>query len=282
MKANELYHHGVKGQKWGVRRYQNKDGSLTSAGKARLEAAGHLNKEYMVTKKLDDETFSNRKKRIEDAGIHKKSDDDDIIKKGSKLYRITGSDEDVGEKRKYASLTDNDYQTYQEVFDALEFDPNSQDMHLDRYEAKRDLKLANNENVAKYIVDKYGDMPVKDLIEKSEFGPRKQEMTEFINKKWDVKVRDIYTSERNVETLLKDNATKEDALKFEIAKKSSSYFRRNVLTNESTNSKVFEHYRKLGYDAIADIEDGEFADYPVVLLNPKESVNRTLHYRWGG
>lgn len=29
----ELYHHGVKGMKWGVRRYQNKDGSLTPAGK---------------------------------------------------------------------------------------------------------------------------------------------------------------------------------------------------------------------------------------------------------
>jgi len=28
-----LYHHGIKGQKWGVRRFQNKDGSLTSAGK---------------------------------------------------------------------------------------------------------------------------------------------------------------------------------------------------------------------------------------------------------
>lgn len=33
---NELYHHGVKGQKWGVRRYQNKDGSLTTAGKDRV------------------------------------------------------------------------------------------------------------------------------------------------------------------------------------------------------------------------------------------------------
>lgn len=30
---NELYHHGIKGQKWGVRRYQNSDGSLTLAGK---------------------------------------------------------------------------------------------------------------------------------------------------------------------------------------------------------------------------------------------------------
>lgn len=31
-----LYHYGIKGQKWGVRRYQNPDGSLTAAGKKRL------------------------------------------------------------------------------------------------------------------------------------------------------------------------------------------------------------------------------------------------------
>lgn len=32
---NYLSHHGIKGQKWGVRRFQNKDGSLTAAGKKR-------------------------------------------------------------------------------------------------------------------------------------------------------------------------------------------------------------------------------------------------------
>ena len=32
---NDLQHHGIKGQKWGVRRFQNKDGSLTAKGKKR-------------------------------------------------------------------------------------------------------------------------------------------------------------------------------------------------------------------------------------------------------
>lgn len=33
--TSELYHHGIKGMKWGIRRYQNEDGSLTEAGKKR-------------------------------------------------------------------------------------------------------------------------------------------------------------------------------------------------------------------------------------------------------
>ena len=35
IKEDELYHHGIKGQKWGVRRFQNPDGTLTAEGKKR-------------------------------------------------------------------------------------------------------------------------------------------------------------------------------------------------------------------------------------------------------
>lgn len=33
--SDALYHHGIKGQRWGIRRYQNMDGSLTAAGRER-------------------------------------------------------------------------------------------------------------------------------------------------------------------------------------------------------------------------------------------------------
>ena len=53
----ELYHHGIKGQKWGVRRFQKKDGTLTAKGKERYRQDDST---------TDEQAEKNRKKGLTD------------------------------------------------------------------------------------------------------------------------------------------------------------------------------------------------------------------------
>lgn len=49
LRDDELYHHGVKGQRWGIRRYQNPDGTLTETGRRRY--AEQTGKSFLSTAK---------------------------------------------------------------------------------------------------------------------------------------------------------------------------------------------------------------------------------------
>lgn len=63
--SDELYHHGIKGQRWGIRRYQNKDGTLTPAGKKR---AAKLESDYekVTGKKMGDASQTSSKKSMKE------------------------------------------------------------------------------------------------------------------------------------------------------------------------------------------------------------------------
>lgn len=103
-----LVHHGIKGQKWGVRRYQNEDGSYTDAGKRRYGISGNLsydNKGRMIDsstgkriskkqKKLfNNSILANEKKRKEVEEINKKYSDSErnVLEKKYALDRAKDS-----------------------------------------------------------------------------------------------------------------------------------------------------------------------------------------------
>lgn len=101
---NELYHHGIKGQRWGIRRYQNKDGSLTPAGKKRV---AKLESEYsrLTGKKTDGlsnnthgSSSSSKTKNISEMSNEEIQDRIDRIRLENTLKSLTPEHVSTGQK----------------------------------------------------------------------------------------------------------------------------------------------------------------------------------------
>ena len=99
-----IYHHGIMGQRWGIRRYQNPDGSLTEAGRRKAQK---LKKEFnaLTGKKLKGKIQSNHQNKISTLMNKKNRDLTDVdlaykIRRLQDEQKVRDLEYDLGDKKK--------------------------------------------------------------------------------------------------------------------------------------------------------------------------------------
>ena len=258
--SDELCHHGIKGQRWGVRRFQKKDGSLTPAGKERyaddsdssekqdtkntiftkrniaigatavvaaLAVIGHMRykKNSNAVRRKPMEIVIGKK-----IDVDKLSDVDSVIKKGTKFQRISSrSFEDYVKSGKtiYASFEKKDNRIYAE------------DM-IKNIQSWRSSGIIqdNDTNVYKHVMTMNKDVKVASPKKVAEAYKKVTGNTEIEQHKY-----------MKFITGLSDR-------------------------NDETNNNFFNELRKMGYNAIVDENDaGHYTKSPLILLNPGSDIS---------
>lgn len=115
-KNDELYHHGVKGMHWGIRRYQNANGTLTSEGKAKLakykkKQVTRVSESYATAKNNMNSQIAFLKKKIDKKtkkGKNTKNLNEKLLKYQNKSKQLNAEAKAAIAKAKNMKLSDID------------------------------------------------------------------------------------------------------------------------------------------------------------------------------
>lgn len=279
MERYELYHHGVKGQKWGVRRYQYADGSYTPAGKKRYQSINHSNKAKRVTStmsmKVNELTNATKTK------ITGKQYVDSCIKKGITLSRIQSS-KNFEKFAFYATYKKHDTDEYMGLFGknlmrradhaarqaekAANASGNKNDFKI----AKESRNYANNMKVYQLKLDTVKKLKVPSDENASHITANLLKESDF-KKNVEASIADSKEKMRRPtqQILFKQaqKALRKDPDKMTSSEKVAVYKALNLsLTNHNqqevaAQNRFYSELKKKGYNALLDYNDKEYSSY---------------------
>lgn len=288
-KTNELYHHGILGQKWGIRRYQNKDGKLTSIGVRRYKKISEKSRKHteLLGKEQESKNSINRENLIKEH----------TIPKGTAMYRSTTDNAEKENGHAYVTYLDEDRNMYKGWYaNGLRRNKgldNNAKLYEVKYELTEDLKIpsrkevqeitekirtsANSLKAAKDIADAYiknfGDRMVKDFINEERY------------LKWD----------ENHELYLDNDSYNKDVLSFKnnVAKDFINNYRNMKVdelfmrtteamgTSDYIRNEIISELRSRGYNAMVDEagvggKNGNVREgiEPLIIFDRGQSIRR--------
>lgn len=140
-----LEHHGIPGMRWGVRRYQNADGSLTAAGKKH-----QAKKDFKEQSKKDYDKFQNRLKKIDSTVTGK-----NWIEKDRKQTPLV-----IKASREYDEAQKNNRDRYRSELKSIKSEAKAERA------AKRREKILNNPKLLKKHLNEYSDKEINDALKR--------------------------------------------------------------------------------------------------------------------
>lgn len=276
--SNELYHHGVKGQKWGVRRYQYADGTLTPAGQKRyrnnssnkiarvnimmgmtVKEITNKAKTQVTGRQYVDGYLKNGTKfsRIQTSkefenfafyATYKKKDSDKYMGLfGKNLTSRAESDAKRAEKQANASGSETDLKTAKELRERA----NNIKVYQLKLEATKKLKVPSDENASHITANLLKEKEFKDNVIAS-IQDSKQKMR------------------RPTQQVLfnqAQNALKKDPDKMTKSEKVAVYKALNLsLVNHNkqevaAQDRFYSELKKKGYNALLDYNDKVYSSY---------------------
>lgn len=288
MQDSYLQHHGIKGMRWGVRRFENEDGTLTPAGKRRYadDSSGpkkskHRQKleakyrEKGMTEK-DAEAAAAKRIRIEKVigvtagltvaaasayviGKNIKERTDGIVKSGTKIQVIANDPNKDLERPFYMAYKKSDTTKYAGLYGNQLGADNAYRISL---QADKDIKVVSRKKAADVFADLYKNDP---------------EFRKSFDKSNDV-MNPIF-GQAKVQRL--HEAASKEMSDRKLRRVGYDAFNRGLVNHDEDGNKIakkfYDRLKAMGYDAVEDINDQKYSGYnskkPVIIFNKANKIS---------